>query len=70
MREQIAQTDGVPKGLCLGESSSRPKSICYRAVRESVTSVGKGTRDVPNKSSVEKIRCRVKRVGALRDLGV
>ena len=27
-------------------------------------------RDVPNKSSVEKIRCRVKRVSALRDLGV
>ena len=25
MREQVAQTDGVPKGLCLGESSNRPK---------------------------------------------
>ena len=25
MREQVAYTDGVPKGLCLGESSSRPK---------------------------------------------
>ena len=25
---------------------------------------------MPNKSSVEKIHCRVKRVGALRDLGV
>ena len=25
---------------------------------------------MPNKSSVEKIRCRVERVGALRDLGV
>ena len=25
---------------------------------------------MPNKSSVEKIRCKVKRVGALRDLGV
>ena len=23
-REQIAQTDGVPKGMCLRESSSRP----------------------------------------------
>ena len=23
LREQIAQTDGVPKGLCLRESSSR-----------------------------------------------
>ena len=27
-------------------------------------------RNVLNKSSVEKIRCRVKQVGALRDLGV
>ena len=33
-------------------------------------SARRGTRDVPNKSSVEKICCRVKRVGALRDLGV
>ena len=44
--------------------------ICYRAVRESVTSATRGTRDVPNKSSVEMIRCRVEQVGALRDLGV
>ena len=35
-----------------------------------MTSAGRGTRDVPNKSSVEKIRYRVKQVGALRDLGV
>ena len=40
MREQVAQTDGVPKGLCLGESSIR--GICYRAVRESVTSARRG----------------------------
>ena len=33
-------------------------------------SAGRGTRDVPNKSSVEKIRCRVKRVDALQDLGI
>ena len=46
------------------------RGICYRAECESVTSVESGTRDVPNKSSVEKIPCRVKRVGALRDLGV
>ena len=25
VREQVAKTDGVPKGLCLGELSSRPK---------------------------------------------
>ena len=25
---------------------------------------------MPNKNGVEKIRCRVKRVGALRDLGI
>ena len=25
MREQIAQTDGVPKGMCLRELSSRPE---------------------------------------------
>ena len=37
-----------------------------RAVRESVTSAG--TRDVPNKSNVEMMRCRVERVDALRDL--
>ena len=29
-----------------------------------------GTRDVPNKSSVEMICCRVEQVGAVRDLGV
>ena len=41
------------------------EAIVIRAVRESVVSATKGTRDVPNKSSVEKIRCRVERVGAL-----
>ena len=70
MREQVAQTDGVPKGLCLGSQVASLRGICYRVVRESVTSARRGTRDMPNKSSVEKIRCRVKRVGALRDLGV
>ena len=70
MRERVAQTDGVPKGLCLGSQVADLRRICYKAERESVTSAGKGTLDVPNKSSVEKIHCRVKRVGALRDLGV
>ena len=70
MREQVAKIDGVPKGLCLGNQVVVLRGFCYRAVRESVTSARRGTRDVPNKSSVEKIRCRVKRFGALRDLGV
>ena len=35
MREQVAQTDGVPKGLCLGSQVSGLRGICYRAVRES-----------------------------------
>ena len=65
MREQVAQTDGVPKGLCLGSQVAGLIGICYKAVRESLTSTRRGTRDVPNKSSVEKICCRVKRVGAL-----
>ena len=45
-------------------------SIVIRVVRELVTSARRGPGDVPNKSSVEKIRCRVERVGALRDLDV
>ena len=70
MREQAAQTDGVPKGLCLGSQVAGLRGICYRAEHESVTSARRGTGDVPNKSGVEKIRCKVKRVGALQDLGV
>ena len=70
MREQVAQTVGAPEELHSGSQVAGLRGICHRAVRESVTSVGRGTRDVPNKSSVEKIRCGVKRVGALRDLGV
>ena len=57
-------------GIALGSQVADLRGIFYRVVRESVTSAGRGTRDVPNKSSVEKIRCRVKRVGALRDLGI
>ena len=70
MREQVAQTVGAPEELYLGSQVAGLRGICYRAERESVTSVERGTRDVPNKSSVEKIRCRVKRVGALRNLGI
>ena len=70
MREQVAQTIGAPKELHLGSQVAGLRGICYRAERKSVTSAGRGTRDVPNKSSVDKIRCRVKRVGALRDLGI
>ena len=58
------------RGCAWGSQVADLRGICYRAVRESVTSVRRGTRDVPKKSSVEKIRCGVKRVGALRDLGV
>ena len=70
MREQVAQTVGAPEELHLGSQVAGLRGICYRAERESVTSARKGTRDVPNKSSVEKIHYRVKRVGALPDLGV
>ena len=70
MREQVAQTVGAPEELHLGSQVAGLRGICYRAERKSVTSAGRGTRDVPNKSSVEKICCRVKRVGALRDLGI
>ena len=59
---------GVPEELYFGSQVADLRGICYRAVCESVTSARRGTRDVPNKSSVEKIRCRVKQVGALRDL--
>ena len=65
MREQVAQTVSAPEELYLGSQVADLRGICYREVRESVTSARRGTRDVPNKSSVEKIRCRVKQVGAL-----
>ena len=70
MREQVAHTVGAPEELHLESQAAGLEGICYRAERESVTSARRGTRDVPNKSSVKKIRCRVKRVGALRDLGI
>ena len=58
------------RGCVWGSQVADLRGICYRAVREAVTSARRGTRDVPNKSSIEKIRCKVKQVGALRDLGV
>ena len=70
MREQVAQIVGASEELHLGSQVAGLRGICYRAYRKSVTSAGRGTRDVPNKSSVEKKHYRVKRVGALRDLGV
>ena len=42
MREQVAQTDGVPKGLCLGSQVADLRGICYKVVRESVTSARRG----------------------------
>ena len=56
MREQVAQTVGAPKEFHLGSQAAGLGGNCYRAVHESVTSARRGTRDVPNKSSVEKIR--------------
>ena len=70
MREQVPQTVSALEELYFGSQVADLRGICYRVVRESVTSARRGTRDVPNKSSVEKIRCRVKQVDALRDLGV
>ena len=70
MREQVAETVGALEELYLGSQVAGLRGNCYRAVRESVMSVRRGTRDVPSQSSVGEIRCRVKRVGALRDLGI
>ena len=42
------------RGCAWGSQVLGLRSICYRAVRESVTSARRGTRDVPNKSSVQK----------------
>ena len=70
MREQVAQRWCSEWCCTWGSQVAGLGGICYRAVRESVTSAQRGTRDVPNKSSVEEIRCRVERVGVLRDLCV
>ena len=61
---------GAPEELYFGSQVADLRGICYRAVRESVTSARRGTLDVPNNSSVEKRRCRVKQVSAMRDLGI
>ena len=70
MRERVTQTVGVPEELYLGSQVEGRGGTCHRAVRESVMSARRGTRDVPTQNSVEDIRCRVKRVDALRDLGI
>ena len=70
MIEQVAQTVGALEELYLGSQVAGLRGNCHRAMRESITSARRGTRDVPRQSSVEKKRCRVKWVGALRDLGV
>ena len=31
MREQVAQTDGVPKGLCLGSQVAGMGGNCYKS---------------------------------------
>ena len=43
MREQVAQTVGAPEELYLGSQVADLRGICYRAVRESVTSARRGT---------------------------
>ena len=70
MREQVAQIVSALEELYLGSQVAGLRGNCYKAVCESVTSARRGTRDVPSQSSVKMIRCKVKRVGALRDLGV
>ena len=42
------------RGCAWGSQVPGLRGIFYRAVRESVTSARRGTRDVPNKSSVQK----------------
>ena len=43
MREQVAQTDGAPEELYSGSQVADLRGICYRVVRESVTSARRGT---------------------------
>ena len=43
MREQVAQTVGALEELHLGSQAAGLGGICYRAVRESVTSARRGT---------------------------
>ena len=42
MREQVAQTVGAPEELHLGSQVADLRGICYRVVRESVTSARRG----------------------------
>ena len=43
MREQVAQTVGAQEELHLGGQATGLGGICYRVVRESVTSARRGT---------------------------
>ena len=70
MREQVAQIVGAPEELYLGSQVVGLRGNCYKAMRKSVMSARRGTRDVPSQSSVKKKPCRVKWAGALQDLGV
>ena len=43
LRNEYAQTVGAPEELHLGSQVADLRGICYRAVRESVTSARRGT---------------------------
>ena len=53
------------EGVVLGSQVAGRGGTCHKAVRESVMSARRGTIDVSSQNSVEEIRCKVKRVGAL-----
>ena len=70
MREQVAQTVGAPEELHLGSQAAGLGGNCYKSSARISNERKERHVSVPNKSSVEKIRCRVKRVCALRDLSI
>ena len=71
MREQVAQTIGALEELHLGSQATGLGGNCYKSsARVSNEHKERHVRCAKQESSVEKIRCRVKRVGALRYLGI
>ena len=69
MREHVAQIVGAPEELCLGSQAAGLGGNCYKSSAR-VSNKRRERHVRCAKSSVEKIRCRVKRVGTLRDLGI
>ena len=70
VREEFAQTVDACRNRTWGSQVAGLRGTCYRVVRKSMMSARIGTREVPREINVGKIRCSVKLVGALRDLGV